>query len=291
MKEVLKKYNTDDVFLRNLILAVLNLLNSTKFSINSIFKDKENEYRVPFLYDLTGDERFMQDLFQNQTVNELLDDIIAEGNYEVVPRGVLTISNVSIDESELTSRFIRGLHQKIQDSQIKMYSSHINFVPLSISMEIEIISDTKINNWKMLQKFWDIFFRVRKVHFLQSGIHCEAYIGFPVDPESKKPDEISFGTEPEKRLIIPLEIATYYPIIDESTTFSMKEQILEFFINFNYDDANSVDRSGYFSIDELNTLNKKTNNSNIDALNQANLDNNIHKVDRFGKPTTKITDK
>ena len=63
MSGFLEKYNTDDVFIRNLIVALLNSLNDRLKYIQVNDQQEILEIYVPFYFSLTGDEPFLQDSF------------------------------------------------------------------------------------------------------------------------------------------------------------------------------------------------------------------------------------
>ena len=61
MSGFLEKFNTDEVFLRNLISSLLRSLNDklTYYQVND--QQEKLEVYVPFYYSLTGEEPFLQD--------------------------------------------------------------------------------------------------------------------------------------------------------------------------------------------------------------------------------------
>jgi len=270
----------------------------------------------------------MQDIFQNQTTNEFIDNIISEGNYERVPRGVLSIEDIQIAESDLTSKFARGYYTKINDGNINSYSARLNVIPLTFSMTIELKYDTGINGWKLIESFWKTFFRIKSVKFMSNGLVYGAYIGFPVSLDDNKTTEFSFGTEMDKKLNIPLEVATYYIIIDEETEMALEKKILSINLNldpdvvFDYDIDSGmfgdyVDTSRNQGLITSNVTGEQLGTSgssgtagititgneskvNIQAEYELgskelmsvedtlNVDDNIHHLDRFGYPTKKV---
>ena len=87
MSGFLEKYNTDEVFLRGLITSLLKSLNDKLKYIQINDKQEVLEVYVPFFYSMTGDESFLQDFFLEYT-ECLTDKKMAEGNYDVLPRGI-----------------------------------------------------------------------------------------------------------------------------------------------------------------------------------------------------------
>ncbi len=54
--------NTQDIFLRNAILSLLNLMNR-EIIIDMIREGKVEKYDIPFFYNQGGNQGFMQDFF------------------------------------------------------------------------------------------------------------------------------------------------------------------------------------------------------------------------------------
>jgi hypothetical protein len=64
---------------------------------------------VPFFYSMSGDESFLQDFYMDY-IDCDGQSPFAEGNYDVVPRGILNLSGVSIDTAAITNGFVRSTY-------------------------------------------------------------------------------------------------------------------------------------------------------------------------------------
>ena len=106
MSGFLEKYNTDDVFLRGLITSLLKSMNDKLKYIQINDQQEVLETYIPFFYQLTGDESFLQDFFIKYT-NCKTDEVVAEGNYDVIPRGVVSLQTVQIDVQGLSNKYTR----------------------------------------------------------------------------------------------------------------------------------------------------------------------------------------
>ena len=100
--ENIRNENVQDIFLRNATLSMLDLLNR-QVVIQLKRAGKIEDHEIPFFYNFGGDEGFMKDFFL-----ELPTDCHypnhAEGNYEQLPRGILTLSSFTIKPSDNTNK-------------------------------------------------------------------------------------------------------------------------------------------------------------------------------------------
>jgi hypothetical protein len=130
MSGFLEKYNTDEVFLRNLIISFIRSLNEklTYIQVN----DQQNilQVYVPFFYSMTGDESFLQDFFIEYK-NCLTDEPHAEGNYDVVPRGVVQMTSSNIDVAGIMNPNVRMSYTlEDLDGNMKTFSAYLNQLEL-----------------------------------------------------------------------------------------------------------------------------------------------------------------
>ena len=131
MSGFLEKYNTDDVFLRGVIMGLIRSFNDKLTYIQVNDKQEVLEVFVPFFYSMTGDESFLQDFFIEYK-ECLTDKPIAEGNYDVLPRGIVTLQSSEINTGGLGNKFTRMTYAKESlEGEMKTYSSYTNSVPLN----------------------------------------------------------------------------------------------------------------------------------------------------------------
>lgn len=218
MSGFLEKYNTDDVFLRSLITSLLRALNEklTYTQVND--QQQVLEVFIPFFYSMTGDESFLQDFFIRYK-NCDTDQLIAEGNYDVIPRGVLTYAGSQIDTQSLVNKFTR-MSYTVEDlkGEMKTFSSFTNSVPLSISFACTIKTDTVLDAFKIYQGVIGTFYKTFQGSFEYSGFRIPYQVGFPESYEINKQFEFSYGQSPQfVDFTFQLALETYLPEKDLST--------------------------------------------------------------------------
>jgi hypothetical protein len=159
--ENIRNENVQDIFMRNATLAVLDLLNRNVV-IDLKRNDQIEKHEVPFFYNFGGDEGFMKDFFLELPTDCKFPNH-AEGNYEQVPRGVVTLTSFSIKTADITNKFVRGTYtQEVRDlndqKQMKAFSSRLFTLPLSLKYSVKIESDNINKTFKIIEKIFDFYY-------------------------------------------------------------------------------------------------------------------------------------
>lgn len=218
MSGFLEKYNTDDVFLRNLIVATLRALNEklTYTQVND--QQQVLEVFVPFFYSMSGDESFLQDFFlPYEDCNG--NNVFAEGNYDVIPRGIVNLTSFQIDTSGLTNGYVRGTYnQEDYKGQMRAFSSYLKSIPLTGSFSVVIKTDTLLDAFKVFQSVVSTFYKVIQYSFEFEGMKIPVQVGFPESYDTDKQQEFTYSAT-QKRIQFSFSLAfeTYYPQKDQST--------------------------------------------------------------------------
>jgi hypothetical protein len=218
MKGFLEKYNVDEVFLRGVILGLLKNLNErvTYTQINQ--QQQLLEIYIPFFYSLAGDESFLQDFYL-----DYLDcdgnSPFAEGNYDIVPRGVITLSGVNIETSSLTNNFVRATYN-VEDLQgnMKAFSSYTTSIPLSMTFDVKLRADTLLDTFKIFQSVIQVFYKVFNFSVEFGGMRVPVQVGFPEQYPNDKQLEFSYlNTQKYIETSFTIAVETYYPQKDLAT--------------------------------------------------------------------------
>lgn len=218
MSGFLEKYNTDDVFLRGLITSLLKSMNDKLKYIQINDQQEVLETYIPFFYSLTGDESFLQDFFIKYT-NCKTDEVVAEGNYDVIPRGVVSLQSVQIDVQGLSNKYTRMSYaQEDLKGEMKTLSSFTNSVPLNIAFDVTIKVDTLLDAFKIFQSVVTTFYKTYQFSFEYEGFRIPAQVGFPESYDMTKQLEFSYQNNPQYidfKFTVAAE--TYFPEKDLST--------------------------------------------------------------------------
>jgi len=103
-----QKYNNEDILIRAVIAGLLDVLNN-QIKYKQVWGNEPDETEtisVPWFYNQSGDERFNQDFYTHYA--HCMPPRPADGNFDVVPRGIITYTGSTIDAQRITSRYIQG---------------------------------------------------------------------------------------------------------------------------------------------------------------------------------------
>lgn len=215
MSNYLHKYNTDNVHHRAVIVGLINVLNS-KIQYENILSDTDtNIIEVPFYYSMGGDERFLQDYFLHW--NDCIHPKTADGNYDVIPRGHVTLESSSINTGNMTNRFVRASYIKEVDGQLLTYNSFLNSIPLTLGFKVQIVTDTSLDAFKIQQSLIDTFYKTQVFSVNYKGFRVPCQVGFPEDYGMQKTFEFSYQDDTKISLEFSLEMETYFPVTDITT--------------------------------------------------------------------------
>lgn len=240
------KYNSDDVLFRAAIIGLVNALNNT-ITFENVWSDSRREtVRVPFYYAMSGDERFVQDAYDNW--NECFPDFI-EGNTDPIPRGQISMTGLSVASAELTSRYVRGFYTKEVDGELKRYNSYINSIPIQMNFSAEILCDTNIDAFKITQSIMEKMYRTLVFNINFKGFRVPTQAGFPDNFTNDKLFEYTYGNTERIKVAFDIELMTYLPIIDPDQEFFAGNRIEQFRSTVNTDVSiilprTTVDNSG-----------------------------------------------
>ena len=216
--ENIRNENVQDIFLRNASLALLDLLNR-KIIIQLVRGGVIENHEIPFFYNFAGDEGFMKDFFM-ELPTDCKYPSRAEGNYEQLPRGIVTFSSFAIKPGDITNKFVRGsFNQELRDEngqrEIKAYSARLFTLPMALTFSIKIESDNLNKTFKIIEKLFDFYYKNQVVYFQFRGIRIPAQITLPDTAQLNK--NYAFSYTDDTTVTVPFEIAmeTYFPSFDD----------------------------------------------------------------------------
>lgn len=217
MSGFLEKYNTDDVFLRGLIMGLIKSFNDKLTYIQINDQQEVLEVFVPFFYSMTGDESFLQDFFIEYK-ECLTDKTIAEGNYDVLPRGIVTMQSSEINTGGLGNKFTRMTYSRESlEGEMKTYSSYTNSIPLNVSFNVAMKIDTMLDAFKIYQSVIPTFYKTYTYSFEYGGFRIPVQVGFPESYEINKQLEFTYASNEYIQLNFSVAVETYFPEKDLST--------------------------------------------------------------------------
>lgn len=209
-------YNNENILIRAVLAGMLDILNN-KIKYTQAWADDDVEtIDVPWFYNQSGDERFMQDFFTHYA--HCVPPRPVDGNFDMVPRGVITYTGSGIDEGRITSRFVQGTYVKdTGDGKLEQYVSFLYSIPLTVRIDCELWADTQITALKIEQEIREVFFKNVTFYVYYKGMRVGCTAGFPADVTVDKNVQYSFESDNKIKLNFSLEIETYQPVFDPTT--------------------------------------------------------------------------
>jgi hypothetical protein len=230
-QEYIRNKNTQDIFIRNAVISLLDLLNR-QVIIDLVRGEEVEKFEIPFFYNFSSDEGFMKDFFMELPTDCKYPNF-AEGNYERLPRGIVTLSSFSIKAQDITNKYVRGsFTQEEKDmngqTKLKAYSSRLFVLPMSLTFSVKIESDNLNKMFKIIEKIFDFFYKNQVRYFQYRGIRIPAQITFPEDATFEKKYDFTYTDDQNVKLSLNLSMETYYPSFDDHSTFYKGNTIDQF---------------------------------------------------------------
>jgi hypothetical protein len=218
-----QRFNGDDSIVRHTIIGLLADLNNKVYFYRQLNKDTRSVIDIPFYYSITGDDQFLRDNFLFSTASGTdchpLPDF-ADGNYDVVPRGVVNLSGMSIDSGKLVNKRNVGSYTKIDtNGSLVEYSSEFEMIPITLSVDVEILVSSTLDALKISERLIKTLyksnnFNVEVGHLDEAVYRLNSYYAMPEDFEINKPIDFTFEDKDKYKVTFPIEINTVIPAFD-----------------------------------------------------------------------------
>jgi hypothetical protein len=209
------KYNTDNIHSRAIIVGLINMLNNKIQYENQLSNTEKDVIEVPWFFAKSVDERFLQDYFTFWS--DCIHPKLVDGNYDITPRGIITLTSKGIESSSLTQRFVRGSYVKEIDGKLETFNSYLNAIPLKMNFDCSIICSSYTDGFKIEQALLETFYKVQVFNVSFKGFRIPAQVGFPEDYGLEKNFEYSYGDDNETTISFSLELETFYPVMDKTS--------------------------------------------------------------------------
>jgi len=229
--ENIRNENVNDIFLRNATISVLDLLNRN-IIIDLKRDDNVQKFEVPVFYNFSSDEGFMKDFFLELPTDCKYPNK-AEGNYEIMPRGVLTLTGFAVRPGDVTNKFVRGTFtQEVRDineqKQLKAFSSRLFTIPMSLKYSLKIESDNLNKTFKIIEKIFDFYYKYQVQYFQFRGLRIPGQVTFPDTAEFQKTYNFDYTTDQKVTITMSLDFETYFPSFDDHSTLFKGNTIKQF---------------------------------------------------------------
>lgn len=209
---------------RIIIISVLNNLH------NKIFikiPEWNSNIELKLYYSTSGDERFLYDSSPNQLVL-----CKAETLYATIPRAVLDLSTLKIEENWLSNkriRLIQVLHETINNvDQLNTYSIECNLAPIKTEMSLNVVANSNIETMLLGETILKTMYKFQKMYINYNGFRLPLVLTIPETYDATKPLDFGFSDRKEFKLDFNLQCDTFLPILFEETRLKASQRISNF---------------------------------------------------------------
>lgn len=217
------KYNKDDSVIRHILIGLLADLNKKLSFARQITNDRRVIVDVPFYYSISGDENFMRDNFLFNTLNGENcdpDPSKANGNYDRIPRGIVTLSSLSVDPSKLVNKRNLGHYTRInEEGNLQGFVSEFQMIPIVIGIDIEILLESQLDMFKvteaLITKMYKANnFQVDAGHIEDGTYRIASEYAMPDDYGQERPIEFGFDDKGAHKVTFSIEVNSFLPAFD-----------------------------------------------------------------------------
>jgi len=205
-----QEFNKDNTILRYIIVALLAELKDKVYYYNQIDEDTLKKIPVPFFYSITGDGRFLMDNF--------LFDAEAEGkaigDYEVVPRGIIQLTGISIDSGNQTNKFARGEFVQEWEGILKTFSMETNFLPLNMAFDCTVVCSSNLEMLKVTESLMSKIYKNTLFQIDLGMMRVAGTFAVPEDYAQNRLFEFQLNDKKEWSVTFPIEVSSFMPVFE-----------------------------------------------------------------------------
>lgn len=256
MSQFNNTYNYHDSKIRSIIIAVLGEFQN-KIKIRQYTDNNEYTiHAIPFYYSLTGAEDFLLDHFMSTDYSALSNNEI-DNNYEIIPRGIITMTSLDIDSGSLMNRHVRvEIPKKVDETTYKMYSYETMIIPLNLSFDVKVICNSNIEMLKITEVLISEMYKVNNFYVDFGGYHVRGSMNLPESFDREQLFEFSFTDKKVYDIAFSVEVQTSFPVFDEKSEMFLGNRMNE--IHNSIYDISVTPESGLYSNLYPNTKNPNT---------------------------------
>jgi len=217
------KYNKDDSVIRHILIGLLADLNKKLSFYRQITNDKRVVVDVPFYYSISGDENFMRDNFLFSTLNGENcdpDPTKANGNYDRIPRGIVTLTSLAVDPSKLVNKRNLGHYTRInEEGNLQGFVSEFQMIPIVVGIDIEILLESQLDMFKVTESLITKMYRANTFqvdagHLEDGTYRIASEYAIPDDFGQERPIEFGFDDKGAHKVTFSIEVNSFIPAFD-----------------------------------------------------------------------------
>ena len=205
-----QEFNKDNTIIRYIIVALLAELKDKVYFYNQIDEDTLKKINVPFFYSVTGNGRFLMDNF----LWGAEESGKAIGDYEVVPRGIIQLTGISIDSGSQTNKFTRGEFVREWEGQLKTFSLETNFLPLTMTFSTTVVCSDNLEMLKITESLMSKLYKNTLFQVDLGMMRVQASCAVPEDYSQDRLFEFALNDKKEFQVTFDIEVKSFMPVFE-----------------------------------------------------------------------------
>ena len=205
-----QEFNYDNTIIRYIIVALLAELREKVYFYNQIDAETLKKIPLPFFYSITGDGRFLMDnfLYDAEAAGKAI------GDYEVVPRGILQLTGISIDSGNQTNKFVRSEFVREWEGVLKTFSMETNFLPLNLTFSTTVVCSDNLEMLKVTESLMSKLYKNTLFQVDLGMFRVQATCAVPEDYTQDRLFEFGLNDKKMFEVTFDLEVKTFMPVFE-----------------------------------------------------------------------------
>lgn len=224
MSDYNQKYNKDDVFSRSMIICFLAELNKKIYYYNRLDNNVIEKVEVPCLYGITGGERFLRDEFYY----DALEMGKAIGDYEKVPRCMVTLGGLTVNSAEQTNKYNRTKIVRTIRNKVRTLYLNVEWIPITLNFDCKVICSNNIELFKISESIISKIYKNPNFFKVDYGMFSvDASMSAPTDYSHERPQEFGLNDKKEFTMSFSIEMKTLLPAFEHGLLMCEIDQMLQ----------------------------------------------------------------
>lgn len=224
MSDFNQKYNYEDVFIRNIIISFLAELSKKIYYYNRLDDNKVEKVEVPCLYSITGGERFLRDEFYYDALKQGK----AVGDYEKLPRCMVSNTGITINSSEQTNKYNNTKITRTVRNKVRTLYLNVEWIPVTLNFECKILCSNTIELLKLTECIITKIYKNPNFFKVDYGMfNVDGAFTIPTDYNHDKPQEFGLNDKKEFSTTFSAEMKTLFPAFEHGLLMCEIDEMLE----------------------------------------------------------------
>ena len=264
-----EKYNYDNTIIRNIFAGFIGELDGSFYYYQQLDETTSQKVLVPVLPIMNGSEQFLKDEFHY----DALANNKAIGDYERIPRCMISMSGISINSSEQVNKYIKSKFVREVNGVLRTCYLMTNYVPIKIAFNCDLICSNVIEQLKITECIITKLYNKYNMFNLDLGICVvQAVYDAPEDYQRESPIDFGVNDKKEFKTSFVLNLKTFLPCFENGLLLSEIDEMLK-----NLDNTKPgivefrADNNGNLSLVLGGLLENITNNNYTVGDNDVNI--------------------